>query len=448
MKTSTVQRCFADFEGRAPACSEIAFLDNFIRSREALPSAHSTTSVSTNDSEIAETLRDMMAKYSRLYPDYFSPCTFEKAFLLGSEVTLSGRSQSFSMAEHKIFSSESDILAKLDATLNGFAPKACKDGICVAQNEYLPARKNALRYSKRYAVTIVYSSEENSLLSFAEKIALSKSAISSFASTGDKLFCKVCDHSKSLSVNTDLLPTPAQEGLFDNGFGDYAIVVFSKPKKAKRIISLAKKHDLEVCSAIEVSKKNKFIITSQGKEIAYFKPVILRGAMGAMAKDIKIPDQKPISVLPSLEKLCEMSESNEQVYKSDVVLNSESAFSESIAAIISPLVAAVYDGLNTQNSEFSISINAFLSKNDDATYASLIGIYRAITELGIAVENPHLSMTEGQSSLSVALRVHSFKEKTPFTASISQNDMLKKLTESALLPDFETLRALVNGKNA
>lgn len=448
MKISTIQRCFTDFEGRAPSEFELAFLDNFIRSRESLPSAHSATSVSTNDPEVAETLRDMMIKRARFYPDYSRPCTFEEAFLMGRDVTSSGKAQSFSMADHKLFTAENDLLAKLNAILNGFSPKICKDGVCVAQNQYLPIKTKDLRPSKRYEVTVVYSSDENCLLSFAENIASSRLSLNSFSSKGNEIFSKICEYSRYLTVDTDLLPSCSHDSLFDNSFGNCAIVVFSKTKRAKKVISLAKKHGLNVCSAINISKDNRLRIMSKGSKLFSFKSVILSGAMGAVAADIKIPDQKPVSKIPSAKKLREIPESNERVYMTDVSLNSDRAFTESISAIISPLVASAYDGLNTQNSEFSISINASLSKNDGASYAALLGIYRAVAELGITVENPHLSMTENQSSISVALRVHSFKEKTSFTSSLSQKDMLKVLVEDKLIPDFEVLRTIINGKNA
>ena len=118
MKISTIQRCFTDFEGRAPSENELDFLDNFIRSRASLASGHSATSVCTNDEEVAKTLKDLLEKRARLYPDYSRPCTLKEAFLIGGEATSFGKSQSFSMAEHKLFSAENDLLARLDATLD------------------------------------------------------------------------------------------------------------------------------------------------------------------------------------------------------------------------------------------------------------------------------------------------------------------------------------------
>ena len=438
MKISTIQRCFTDFEGRAPSESELDFLDKFIKSRERLASAHSATSVSTNDVEVAKTLKDLMEKRARLYPDYSRPCTFEEAFLMSGEVTSVGKTQRFSMANHKLFSAESDLLAKLNALLNGFAPKACQSGICVAENQYLPIKAKEIRSSKRYAVTIAYSANEDGLLSFAKKISTSKYSLNRFVSNGSEVFCKICEYSRSLTIDADVLPS----------FDGYAVVVFSKPKKAKKIISLAKKCNIEVCSAIKISKDNRLKVIKEEKEAFSFRSLILRGAMGASSKDIKITDQFPTKETLSAEKICELPESNERVYMTNVLLNDELSFSQSMSAIISPLVAAAYDGLNTLNSEFSLSINASLPEESDRAFAALLGLYRAASELGITIESPHLSITKSSGTLAVALRVHSFKEKNLFSTPLSQDELIKMLVGEKLVPDFETLRSIINGKNA
>ena len=164
---------------------------------------------------------------------------------------------------------------------------------------------------------------------------------------------------------------------------------------------------------------------------------------------VNLPTQTKKVVYTPCEKVYDSRETLETVYSARTELtNANGCFSDCISAILSLLVRAAYDGANTKNSLISISLNAILSSSDlSGSYAAILGIYRAITEMGISVEGASSSLTSGTPSLSVALKVRSFGSTDEILTTLSPDELFGFLAKDGEMPDFPAFRDFINGKN-
>ncbi len=452
---------------------ELLLLNGVAASFASSPQRYAAGSIITTEEHVADTLADMMAKYAFLYPDYTSPCNAEQAFNLGGDATSYGKAKSFSIGEHSIFSSSSDNISILNATLSGYDAKNVQNGICIASDRYCQKHKN-LNPRKRYSVSFVYLKDGihfESLLNFAKEISENKNVIFALAEKENRLFFNICKFSQKLSIFPDRIPEAPSErddivltekekkfyaisNFFFNKEPDKcAIAIVSKLKSSstRQLNHLAEKHGVEIYHPIEINNFPRFVVSSAGKNLTSLPSKIFRAVMRTEALNVKIPVQvSSIAELPDVNKI-EFEETKEAVYTINIPLTDTSlSFLNAVNAIIRPFMSAAYDGKNTQNSDFSISVNAKLSMSDEAvggSYAALLGIYRAITETGIITEGSYLTVTDAEPSLAVALKVTSFKERAKINTALSQQEFLKLLYNDGKMPDFSALRAFINGQN-
>lgn len=450
---------------------EIIFLNGLASAFAASSKYYAAGSITTNEKHIADTISDMMAKYAFLYPNYSAPCTLEQAFKLCGEATAYGKVRHFSMGEHSLFSSDSDQLAMLNAALNGFDLKHCQNGICIAADRYSRKLKG-IRSNKKYSVSFAYLKNDSSfdnLRSFAKDVAIAKSTVSAFAAKENELFLGICERSKKLSIIANKIPMlpfinedaeftesekifySLSEFFFNRDPKKCAIAIVSNPKRSskKRLNKLAQKYGIEIYHPIEITKEPRITVCSSKITIASISFDILRLVMRPQILDVCIPDQsEKVAYTPSEKAYCS-KETAEAVYTSSTSFDNVSEyFLNSISAILSPFISAAYDGLNTQNSTFSIALSLRLSLNNlEGSYAALLGIYRAITEMGVIVESSSVSLTDGEPSLSVALKAQTFGEITTLSTDLSPKDLFAFLAKNEKMPDFSAFLALINGQN-
>lgn len=428
---------------------EICFLNGVAHSLSAFPKYYSAGSVTTKEKDIADTLADMMSKYAFFNPQYSSPCSLEEAFCLGKKAVEYKKTKSFSMGDLSLFSADSDKLASLGAALNGLDESFCENGICIANDQYIKKEKR-VKSNKKYLVSYVSLKEDaefDTLLNFAKEVPLLKGTILAFADERYKLFAKILEHSKKLSVITEHEPLllSITDFLFNK---ELTIAVISKKSAKKKLESLALKKGVEIYHPIEITKQPKINVVYKNIVLTSFSYDVLRGLMLFSSLDVDIPNQ--LDSLVSLPDVSTYKSENtaESVYMTSVSFSSpERAFLSSINAIVSPFISAAYDGKCTKNSEFSITVNAKFSTKAEDSYAALLGIYRAITEMGVVVENPSITFTDSEPSISVALKVSSFGEISEASTSLSREDLYSSLLTDNKMPNFEVLRDLINGKN-
>lgn len=465
---------FNKVQHRTPSVGELIFFDAFIGSISEDPEQHAATDVCTNDEHMAETLGELIKKYSIACPDYAFPCTVRQALEIGIRSVKNKFERGFSESEKRLFAEKSNELAVLKAILNGYSSEHCQDGICVGIKNGSPVENKGLKSRTEYTVAIIYDKEEklDILASFAEKLIKNKHIFRAVASEGKNLFGEISKITQNLSLNADLLPLPiynheeilpyertprkilaATEVLFtDAGFGKHAIAVFVKKQKLKSICSMAKKHGLNVCSAITVAKDSRFRMIVDGYIASDLNRDIFRAARIANSIKINIPDQADKYSYSEANKIFDITHPLECVYLAKASVNTpENAFNTTISTFISPFVSAAYDGKNARNSELSVAICASLPFSDKSlsgiSFATLLGLYRAVTELGIPVED--LSITSGgnDASISVALRVYNFEKSAELVTNLSKEELVNNLFKCGKLPDFEKIRALINGKD-
>ena len=449
---------------------ELILLNGIAASMTASSKYYAAGRVTTEQKHIADTLEDMMSKYAYLHSGYSDPCNIEQAIALGGEATAHGKINRFSMGDHSLLSSAGDEVSILNATLEGFDAESVHSGISIARDR-CSRKQKSIKYGKKYSVSIAYLSEETSfdnILAFAKDVADRKCVISSFASLKSDIFLGICERSKKISIYSDRLPSidlPSETEIsesersvlsvsnffFEKDASKPAIAIISRAKASskKRLSALAKKHGVEICHPLEITK-DPGIIVCAGKDVVSAIPAeFLRLMMRPQILKVNLPTQTKKVVYTPCEKVYDSRETLETVYSAHTELtNANGCFSDCISAILSLLVRAAYDGANTKNSLISISLNAILSSSDlSGSYAAILGIYRAITEMGISVEGAASSLTSDTPSLSVALKVRSFGSTDEILTTLSPGELFGLLAKDGEMPDFPAFRDFINGKN-
>lgn len=471
---AALQSFFNHSQLRPPSQGEMIFIDSFVSSQANNLNRYAAGEIRINEPYIAETLADVMAKYAELSPNYVLPCTALKAFELAKEIIDRNKIRHFSMSEYRQFTASSDTLASLNAIIAGCSPELCQNGICIAKNRYAAAPHRGLRSRTGYDVTIVYSNDENAdnrLLGFAESRFAFNGATSVIVDRTQNIFRRIAEISRSLKVNTDLLPprqcedgddillTEAEKAFIllsdsfftENVFGKHVFAIISTPSQTQNIRARAKKAGVETCSAIAITKEMKLKITSKGITISELHPDLFKILLGTDILKVDIPKQvlTDASDFDFTRNILTLSTPGERVYTLSLPLSdSEARFADAARAIFSLYISAAYDGFNAKNSDFSLAVRAALPMSDKAnigqSYAALLGIYRAVTELGTDIESYSLS-AEGEPLLSLSLRVHSFAEKATLVTDLSRGELENSLREENGLPKFALLRTLING---
>ena len=458
-------------QGCRISAGELLVLNGLARSFSSSPESYAAGSVISSDRHIADTLADMMSKYAFLYPDYSAPCTAQKAFEIGGEAVAYGKVKSFSMSDTALFSSSSDELAKLEAALGGFDPKYCQNGICMGENLYIHKEKH-LRLGKSYSVSFAFLKENadfDNLLSFAGDVSAENSVVSAFASKRSDLLGLFCDRSKRFLIMAEGIPgdpfinedpelTESEKifistlkFFFENDPNGYAIAIISKPRSSSktRLEALAEKHGIEIFHPIEITKFPRISVLSKGKTVSSLPSSVLRTISKSEALKVEIPSQSTSTSLPEVN-IYEHNQGEERLYTACVPLSDGTSFADIINAVALTIIEAAYKGYNTKNSEISIAINAKIfmsSESVGSSYAAILGVYRAITEMGLSVDSSSLSLTNIDPSVSVALKVRAFKEPVSTKSRFSPHELLISLTNDIGIPDFSDLLALINGQN-
>ena len=473
----SVKSFFNNIQHRAPSVGELIFFDAFVGSISDDLNQYAVTDVCTNDQHMAETLADIMMKYSAEYPNYNFPCTVSKTLELGISSLEKRSERLFSESEKRLFAAKSNESAMLKAILSGFSPERCQNGICVGIKSHSPLGEKELKSGKEYAVIIIYGNNDSfdKLSEFAKILSKNKKILRVVSARGKNIFEEILKTTSNISLNTDLLPltlcdqddilpyerTPlkilaATEVLFtESGFGQHAIAVFAKKRDLKSICNAAEAHGLKACAAVTVTKDHRFRMLADGYVASDLNSDIFKSAQIAQNIKIILPDQlsdqSAASAIVSDKTVNDLYPFEHVYFSKATVADNKYAFNTAVTSVISPFVSMAYDGINTQNSELSLAIHVGITfsgnKPSEDSYASLLGLYRAITELGIPVEDVSLVASDSDTYVSVALRAYRFGEKAEFITKLSKEELTDSFWKNEILPDFEAIRSLINGKS-
>ena len=463
---SALKIYFNNYQYRAPSVGELIFFDAFFGSLSDAPEHYATTGFGTNCECLASTFSDLLNKYSKLYPDNAFPCSLKKAFELGFEAISNNSGHAFSMSDRKMFVGDTNKTASLRALSEGYEPELFINGICIAKNTHEKMRTKPIKRGVAYATVIVYpchGTEPDGLYSFVRKAVKSKKALHLITCRGKDIFRSIYEVSKDLSVNAEKLPLSLQDSyrsadiysesakaLFtDSVFGEHAVAVFCKKHNLKRICSMAKKLGLETSTAINITKTRGIKILMNGSLFSELRSDSFAATVLPQELKHKIDYRDPVIAEP-LPCSVNSPEPDELFYSvSTPIPVDAAAFNTAAASILTPLIYASYDGSNIKNSELSLSVNLFVDilnkEYAECSFAAVLGIYRAVTELGIPVNSYAVHITDGAPSISVCLHAHKFDNCATLVTDLSKEELAETILKSSHIPDFEAIRQLING---
>lgn len=476
-------RFFSEYQYRVPSPDELKLLNAFLGSVKNSPSHYTTASISTNETCVAKPLFDLMRMYRTIDPEESALSPIDKLFDTIRKAADHRKAHDFSWSYRKIFISANDEIAKIDAVLNGYEPEFCENGVCVAANAYTQRAKKQLIPRGEYSTVVIFPGEfsaPDAMLKFARTISKNKKALAISVSRGRDVFSGICslsgnltvkfnslnpltkaskDNSLSLitdalfsdlSANQDNALSLITDALFsDSLFGDVAITVVCKKKHARSIHNLARIRYLYTCTAIEITKTPKFSIYFNGQLLSEMRPDVFKILSAPELLNVTIPSMPTAEdSFPEVTKLCEFRDNSDTVYSVTLPL-AGLGFKNAASTIVAPLISAAFDGFNKKNSNFSFAFKASinLSGNEHVSdlYSALAAIYGSTRELGFPTDSTFTSMTDGESSLTVYLRVAPFGKKATLSTALSRDAVMKFVFEGRPSPDFSVIKELIEG---
>ena len=222
-----------------------------------------------------------------------------------------------------------------------------------------------------------------------------------------------------------------------------------KKKHARSIHNLARIRYLYTCTAIEITKIPKFSIYFNGQLLSELRPDAFKLLSSPELLSVEIPSVPTAEDrFPEVTKLCEFSDNGDTVYSVTLPL-AGLGFKNAASAIVSPLISAAFDGLNKKNSCFSFAFKASVNLSDKEHvadyYSALAAIYGSTRELDFPIDSTFTSIVDGESSLTVYLRVAPFGEKATLSTALSKEAVMKFAFEGRYAPDFSVIKELIEG---
>jgi hypothetical protein len=237
----------------------------------------------------------------------------------------------------------------------------------------------------------------------------------------------------------------------DSTFGKYALAIFIKKSKIKKLKKEAARFGLSVCDAIRFAKDPTFTISDLGGQSVSLRAGVFSALSNPFAIEVNLPSHiYSEDNYTSATALYTSRVENTTVYTADVDLSRSTApFNDTCRAVSDAITHAAYDGLNFNNGEFRLSFKLSLpfesTKDIGASYASILGLYRSITEIGIPLENYHISLGSTPPCISVAIRAHLTGSKAFLISGVPENDFSKSIIGEDGLPRFDVIKLLMRG---
>ena len=319
-------------------------------------------------------------------------------------------------------------------------------------------------------MAIVYSNDgSEKLFEFARRASSKRGAVYLNVEKVEDIFNTIRTLSRGLKINADALPCidPVYENddapeddpfiniskdLFeDKIFGKHAILIVGKRWFVRPFTALAKQLGLGVCSAITITKAPVFSIKSGKSTLSEMRAGIFDAIDSCTRIKTRTSDEKTSDLLlPKVEKKNCDSSRDESVYFASSPLSSDS-FRSALTAVSAPIIYAAMDGYSTRNSALSIAVSLVgdMGTPDSSSqlFSAVLGVYRAVTELGLPSDAFSVSLEKGQPRITAALHSAPFSKKANISSSLTVDEMLSLLFPVGDEPKFEVIRDLSNGEN-
>ncbi len=458
---SMLSLCRSFFGNGVITEKELYILDAYAGAISSSPAHYSVGTLLVNEPYIAETYGDMMKKYAALYPEYDRPCHIEKMLGLGGAAVSAGLPRQFLSTDIRVASGKNDPRSRIKRFLSGLEDVESFDGLTVCRRVDSLKFREKINSSLRAA--IIYSHlNDDSLLDFCR----SAKKLNSYKITVGapyEIFLEALYSFTGIQINAASLPVPQGAELLpseyrsiisvrtsfftENVFGGCAIFAVGKAKKIQKLITEAKKKGLQISEALQPQNLRLFSVTAPYSPTLKFKTDLLKMMYHMTSESAVIPKHSP-EVLTQrgygVEKVYENDHRSDAVYTVSLDLSSSPApFNETILAASELVISAVKDGYSMKNGCLTLSASATLplSSPEDLGHSLsvILGVYRAVTELGIPMESTAVETSAKESKIVLSLRAFSPKGASDPATAIPVNSLIYDSIGENSLPNFEIL---------
>ncbi len=439
------------------SADEIFLCDSYLSALKTELGAHTLSELYTDDKYIAETFADMMASYSRLYPDYTAPCSVLKMAELAHEVISNSKPRTFSLTDISVFSGADTSHLEL----LGYTPLVNSADTMVSKRTDAPSVGDP---TKKHRLLLIYSKEndkEKLASFFAEKKAFGR-GFSLISGSPCHIFRSLLHSFPGLTVNASLLPafegtdgtqrslmSTAEVFFTENYLGNNVYAVFVRSAQVSEVTAAAKREGLSVMTALQPWKKKEVFITSRETASIKFSAELLRMLDRSICSVARLPETKSIADREiELSKIYD--DGKNAVYSTAVSLvDSPSPYHEVIRATSLLVLSALKDGFNMNNSTTCLSVSAKLDVSTPEslgeTVCAVCGLYKAETELALATENC-LYEASSEQKITLSLRTYAEKERIPLDGSTDINSILSAELDENGIPNFDLIRKFRRGE--
>jgi len=468
LSPSMLAICRSFFGNNPISEKELYILEAYANAIKSSPAHYSVSSLLVNEPYIAETYGDMMKKYAALYPEYDRPCNVEKMLSLGGEAVCAGLPRRFSSTDIRVSSGKNGAASKIKRYLAGLDDIEVLDGLTVCRR--VDAFKFREKTESSMKAAIIYAPQnEDRLLDFCKSIKCFK-PFKITAGAPYEIFLDALYSFNGIQIIADIIPAPARamnlppeyrapisvsDAFFtDKTFGECVIFAVGRTKKIQKLVAEAEKQGLQTSLALQPQNIRLFSVTMPHCPVLKFKSDLLKMMYHAAGESATVPKHSP-ELLPKKSygtaKVYESPRKTDAVYSVSLDLSDSPApFNETLLAATELIVSAVMDGYLMKNGTSALSVSESLPLSSPEGFghslSAILGIYRAVTELGIPMEDVSVEASEEAPKVTLSLRAFSPKGVEAPTVKIPANSLIYGTLDENFLPNFEILSKYCRGE--
>lgn len=468
LSPSMLSICRSFFGNNPITEKELYILEAYANAIKSSPAHYSVSTLLVNEPYIAETYGDMMKKYAALYPEYDRPCNVERMLSIGGEAVCAGLPRRFSSTDIRVSSGKNCTASEIKRYLTGLEDIEVLDGLTVCRR--VDAFKFREKTESSMRAAIIYSPQnEDLLLDFCKSIKSFK-PFKITAGAPHEIFLDALYSFNGIQITADIIPTPARainlppeykapisvgDAFFtDRIFGKCVIFAVGRTKKILKLVAEAEKQGLQTSLALQPQNIRLFSITMPHCPVLKFKSDLLKMMYHATGESAAVPKHSP-ELLPKKSygtaKVYESPRKTDAVYSVSFNLDDSPApFNEILFAVAELVVSAVKDGYMMKNGTLDLSVSASLPLSSPEGFGSslsvILGIYRAVTELGIPMEDVSVEASEEAPKVTLSLRAFSPNGVEASAVKIPSSSLIYNSLDENLLPNFDILSKYCRGE--
>ena len=462
---------YKNHEKRDPFVDEIQMLDALVSARASEGSDFAPIEFFTNDTFVARTYADLLKKRKQLHPDSTHPCTLGEAANLATEYIRSIKDASQCSQTVLIPEYVKDSISYPDATCVAaphspyhlrLLPITCND---VAEGE---------------ALILITPKNQNNQMQFRHQsaIALRNTALMQYikgiASVGSGgILRQLIDMTDGALIRLSAL-SPIESSmpatvLSDGFWGCYILRVCSH--QVNTVCSLLREQNLHAIPFAQIQQDGKFVFSRDMRKRGNFFTLdahFLRALCNRSVGTTRLADEAEAAI----DKIsfggigngkCDYLASNCTLQASEIVktgrtacaasatITTKSHYKTALWSIIAPIAAMCARGIPCSEQTLAIALelpNDFTDAHTaGACMSTVLGIYRAQTELGMATAGA-IRMRSTKDCKNPVVSTWSLAQdvlQTPnvFTKSGSFVYAVSPATDADGLPDFAALRQML-----